>query len=92
MTKEEVVKRLREKTGLSHNQSTGALELFLESAKEALQRGEKVCLVGFGTFRVKKKNARKCRNPRTGKRVNIPEKRVVVFKPGKAFRELVNRT
>jgi len=49
-----------------------------------------VSLVGFGTFYVKDKNARNGRNPRTGERIRIPDKKVATFKPGKAFRELVN--
>jgi len=91
MTKVELVKTLMEKTGLSRNQSMETVEYFLESVKGALKKGEKVCLVGFGTFYIKEKDARIGRNPRTGEQINIPPKKVAVFKPGKAFRELVNK-
>ncbi|MCX7000286.1 MAG: HU family DNA-binding protein [Candidatus Sumerlaeota bacterium] len=91
MTKAEVVRLLMEKTGLSRNQSIETLEFFLDSLKKAIRKGEKVCIVGFGTFYTKKKMARMGRNPRTGEKINIPPKRVAVFKPGKAFRELVNK-
>ena len=90
MTKVELIKALMEKTGLSRNQSIETVEFFLESVKTALRKGEKVCLVGFGTFYIKKKEARIGRNPRTGEKINIPAKSVAVFKPGKAFREFAN--
>lgn len=90
MTKAEVANLLMEKTGLGRAESYQAVEVFLESVKEALKRGEKVSLVGFGTFVVKGKNARNGRNPRTGEQIHIEEKNVVIFKPGKSFRESVN--
>ena len=89
MTKAEVAAKLAEKTGISHKQAVEAVELFLESVKGALQTGEKVSLVGFGTFYVKERNARNGRNPRTGSSIKIPKKCVATFKPGKAFRERV---
>lgn len=90
MTKAEVANLLMEKTGLGRNESYQAVEVFLDSIKEALQEGQKVSLVGFGTFLVKAKNSRNGRNPRTGEQIFIEEKHVVVFKPGKSFRDAVN--
>src|SRR6056297_3470680 len=90
MTKAEVANLLMEKTGLGRNESYEAVEIFLDSIKDALLQGEKVSLVGFGTFLVKSKNARNGRNPRTGEQIFIEQKNVVVFKPGKAFRDGVN--
>lgn len=92
MTKADVAIKVAAKTGLSRKDAMEAVELFLSSVKDALKRGEKVSLVGFGTFNVKTKFARAGRNPRTGERISIPQKQVATFKPGKAFRELVNRT
>lgn len=92
MTKADVAIKMAAKTGLSRKHAAEAVEIFLASVKNALQEGEKVSLVGFGTFLVKTKNARAGRNPRTGERIAIPEKQVATFKPGKAFRELVNRS
>ena len=89
MTKAEVAARLASKIGISHKQSVDALEIFLESVKAALKRGEKVSLVGFGTFYVKERNPRNGRNPRTGINIRIPKKFVATFKPGKAFRDCV---
>jgi nucleoid DNA-binding protein len=90
MTKAEVIALLMERTGLSRADATNAVETFLERIKEGLQRGEKVSLVGFGSFYVKEQRPRNGRNPRTGEPISIPGKRVTVFKPGKSFRELVN--
>jgi len=90
MTKAEVANLLMEKTGLPRAEAYQAVEIFLDSVKESLRRGEKVSLVGFGTFLVKGKNPRNGRNPRTGEQISIPQKKVVVFKPGKSFRDVVN--
>ena len=90
MTKSEIVNRLIQQTGIGHQDAERAVEVFLDSVKNALHDGDKVSLVGFGTFFSKDKPAREGRNPRTGERIHIPPKRVAMFKPGKAFRELVN--
>jgi DNA-binding protein HU-beta len=90
MTKQEVAAALRDKTGISQKQAVDAVELFLESVKDALKGGEKVSLVGFGTFFLKEKPARNGRNPRTGEKIRIPPKSIIVFKPGKEFRDQVN--
>lgn len=90
MTKAEVANLLMDKTGLGRQESYDAVEIFLTCIKDALREGDKVSLVGFGTFQVKPKNARNGRNPRTGEQIQIDQKKVVVFKPGKSFREAVN--
>jgi len=92
MTKAEVASRLAGKTGISHKQSVEALEVFLNCIKSALEQGEKVSLVGFGTFYLRKRNARNGRNPRTGKKIQIPRKCVVAFKPGKSLRQAVKES
>ena len=89
MTKAEVASRLAKKIGIPHKQSVEAVEVFLDSVKSALREGDKVSLVGFGTFYVKERNPRNGRNPRTGGGIRIPRKRVPTFKPGKAFRDQV---
>jgi nucleoid DNA-binding protein len=90
MTKLEVAITLRDKTGIPHRMAVEAVELFLSTVKDALKTGEKVSLVRFGTFLVKSKRARRGRNPRTGEKIQVPPKHVVVFKPGREFREQVN--
>lgn len=92
MTKAMVAARVAEKTGMSRKDTMEAIEIFLECVKDALKRDRKVSLVGFGTFFMKEKNARNGRNPRTGEKIYIPPKSVATFKPGKAFRELVDET
>lgn len=92
MTKAEVAAKVAHKTGMSRKDTMDAIEIFLESVKDALKHNKKVSLVGFGTFFMKEKNARNGRNPRTGARIHIPKKLVATFKPGKAFREMVNNT
>ena len=90
MTKAEIVRLLIDKSGLPRREAAQAVEIFLDSIKEGLKNGEKVSLVGFGTFTVKGKNSRNGRNPRTGELIHIPNKKVACFRPGKAFREAVN--
>ena len=89
MTKAEVVDLVAQRTGISRQQAYESVEIFLDSVKDALKEGQKVSLVGFGTFLVKDKNARNGRNPRTGEQIDIPPKKVPIFKPGKSFRESV---
>ena len=91
VTKAEIVRILVEKSGLPRRDAVEAVEVFLQTVKSSLHSGEKVSLVGFGTFWVKNKNSRSGRNPRTGEVISIPDKKVALFKPGKAFRESINR-
>jgi DNA-binding protein HU-beta len=91
MTKATVAAKVAELTGMSRKDTMDAIEIFLECIKESLKNEGKVSLVGFGTFYLKEKNARNGRNPRTGEPLRIPAKLVATFKPGKAFREMVNQ-
>lgn len=88
MTKPDLVAEVA-KIGITKKQAAEALDAILEAIKDALASGEKVSLVGFGTFMVKERAAREGRNPRTGKTIKIPPKKVPVFKPGKELREAV---
>jgi len=89
MTKAEIAAKLADKVGISHRQSVEAVEIFLDSIKQALIEGDRVSLVGFGTFFVKERDERNGRNPRTGNSIFIPRKRIASFKPGKSLREIV---
>jgi len=89
MTKAEVAAKLAQKTDLSSKEAVCVLETLMECIKTSLQQGDKVSLVGFGTFYVKERDARVGRNPRTGQSIHVPRKRVPAFKPGHAFREAV---
>lgn len=90
MTKAIVAAKVAEKTGMNRKDTVDAIEIFLETVKEGLKANRRISLVGFGTFYVKVRKARKGRNPRTGDKLLIPPKLVATFKPGKAFRQLIN--
>jgi len=70
-------------------EAAAAVDAVLESIKASLKKGKPVTLVGFGTFKVTKRKARKGRNPRTGKEIKIPAKKVPVFKAGSALKKAV---
>ncbi len=84
MTKAELVSAIAEKTELTKKDSEKALAAVVDSITEALKKGDKVALVGFGTFEVRTRAARQGINPQTKKKINIP-----AFKAGKALKEVV---
>ena len=91
MTKAEIAQKVAEITGITQRDALLSVETFLESIKKALSKGDKVSIVGFGTFRLKTKKARIGRNPRSGQTIQIAAKKVPFFKAGKELREIVNR-
>jgi len=82
---------MAEKSKLTKKDVELALKSFIETVEETLENGEKVQLVGFGTFETRKRAARIGRNPKTKEEIQIPESTVPVFKPGKEFKEKVNK-
>lgn len=90
MTKAELVNAISEKAGLTKGDAEGALKAFADAITDALKAGEKVALVGFGTFSVGERAARIGQNPQTGKKIEIPAARVPKFKAGKALKDAVN--
>lgn len=88
MNKSELVSAIAEKSGLSKVDAKKALDATLETIAEEVKRGEKVVLVGFGTFSVSERSARKGINPRTKETINIPAKRTTKFKPGSELSDL----
>lgn len=90
MKKVELVEAVAEKAGLTKADATRALDATLEVIKDALVQGDKVPLVGFGTFSVSKRAAREGRNPRTGETVQIAARNSVSFKAGSALKDAVN--
>jgi integration host factor beta subunit len=91
MTKSELIEKISEKVdGLSKKQTEVVVETIFESIKESLAKGGKVEIRGFGNFRLRSRNARKARNPKTGEGVDVPPKKVPYFKVGKELREMVN--
>lgn len=89
MLKSELVSRVADEAGVSKKQAEMAINAFLTGVKEALKKGEKVLLVGFGTFLVRSRAARKGRNPQTGAEITIPAMKVPAFKAGRELKEAV---
>jgi DNA-binding protein HU-beta len=83
MNKGELVSKIADDTGLSRSQANAAIDSFADAVTKALKAGDKVTLVGFGTFTVSKRNARTGRNPQTGETIKIKAKKVARFKAGK---------
>ncbi len=91
MNKAELVAALAAKTGDTKKASEAAVNAFVDVVRDALKKGEKVQLVGFGSFEVRKRAARKGRNPQTKEEIKIPASKAPVFKAGKALKDLVNK-
>ena len=89
MNKPELVEAVAEKAGITKKDSEKAVAAVLEGITDTLAKGEKVQLVGFGTFEVRHRNAREGRNPSTGEAIKIAAQNVPAFKPGKALKDLV---
>lgn len=82
MNKGDLITKMATDAKISKNQATMALNSFMTATSTALRKGEKVTLVGFGTFGISKRSARKGRNPQTGKVIQIAAKKVVRFRAG----------
>ena len=91
MNKSELIEKVAEKTGLTKKDSGKAVEAVVSAIRAALEAGDKVSLVGFGTFDVRSREARKGRNPQTGKEISIAARKVPVFKAGKPLKEAVGK-
>lgn len=91
MNKTELVNSIASKSGLNKKNSEAALNALLASVEETLGKGEKVVLVGFGTFEVRQRAARKGRNPQTKEEITIPASKAPVFKAGKGLKDIVNK-
>ncbi|GBE04172.1 DNA-binding protein HU [bacterium BMS3Abin09] len=92
MTKSVLIEKIAEKVeGLSKKQTEVVIETIFDSIKESLANGGKVEIRGFGNFKLRSRNARKARNPKTGESVDVPPKKVPYFKVGKELREMVNK-
>ena len=90
MNKSELADAVAEAANLSKADGARTLDALIDSITSALQRGDTVSLVGFGTFQVKQRNARQGRNPRTGETIQIKASKVPSFKAGKGLKDAVN--
>ncbi len=90
MTKADIVDRVAAGTGLTKLETEAIIEGFFKTVIESLKDGRGIEIRGFGSYRIKKKNARQARNPKTGQQVFVPEHYVPTFKFSKEFKEMVN--
>ena len=90
MNKTELVAAMADKAGLTKKDAEAALSAFVSVVADELKKGEKVQLVGFGTFEVATREAREGRNPRTGETMKIEASKAPKFKAGKALKDMVN--
>ena len=91
MTKKEIVKQISERTGLTQLKTKEIVQLTFDAIVDTLIEDSRIELRNFGVFQVKRRKARKARNPRTGDKVDVPPKNVVTFKPGKEMEEQVRQ-
>ena len=91
MNKAELVELIANKTGTSKRQSEECIDLVIGAITKSVAKGEKVTLVGFGTFERRDRRARKGRDPRSGVAIDIPAKKVPAFSAGKHFKQAVNK-
>ncbi len=91
MNKTELITSMAEKSNMSKKDTELALNALIESIEDALASGEKVQLVGFGSFEIRQRAERTGRNPQTMEEITIPASKVPVFKSGRAFKDMVNK-
>ena len=91
MTKQEMIEKIVAKTGETKKATDDTVKAFVEVVTEALAEGDKVQLVGFGTFEVRERAARTGKNPQTGEALEIPASKAPAFKAGKALKDAVNK-
>ena len=92
MTKKEIARKIAEHSGISQLVALEAVQMVFDGITETLVEEGRIELRNFGVFEVKRRRARKARNPRTGEIVSVPERSVVTFKPGLEMEERVNRS
>lgn len=90
MNKAELIGSIADKSGLSKSDAGKALDAFVSTVTEGLSAGDRIALVGFGSWSVEQRDARTGRNPRTGEEIQIAAKKVVKFKPGAGLSDAVN--
>lgn len=91
MTKTELINKMSASTGRSKAEASRTLDIILDSIKASLRKGQKVAIVGFGTFSVTKRKARKGRNPKTGQAINIPAAKTPKFSAGQGLKDAVRK-
>lgn len=90
MTKAELALTIHKRLGFSKHEASGHVEALLSLVKSILERGEKLKISGFGNFEIKQKQDRRGRNPQTGEPITLAARKILVFKPSKSLRQVVN--
>ena len=91
MIKADLINKIAKEMNISKQEAEVGVNLFFQTIKEAIERGEEIELRGFGSFRFRQREARSGRNPRTGEPVQVPSKKVLYFKPSKHLKNLFNK-
>lgn len=91
MIKADLINKIAKEMGVSKQEAEMGVNLFFETIKAAIERGEEIELRGFGSFRFRQRGARSGRNPRTGDPVEVPSKKVLYFKPSKHLKNMINK-
>lgn len=91
MIKADLINKIAKEMNISKQEAEVGVNLFFQTLKEAILRGEEIELRGFGSFRFRQREARSGRNPRTGEPVQVPPKKVLYFKPSKLIKNLTNK-
>lgn len=89
MIKADLINKIAQEMNVSKQEAETGVNLFFETIKEALMKGEEIELRGFGSFRFRQRGGRSGRNPRTGEPVKVPPKKVLYFKPSKLLKSLI---
>jgi integration host factor subunit beta len=92
MIKADLITAIAKKLDVSKQEAESGVNLFFDTIKDAILRGEEIEIRGFGSFRFRNRTSRSGRNPRTGKPVKVPPKKVLYFKPSKLLKELINKS
>ncbi|MCJ7586364.1 MAG: HU family DNA-binding protein [Candidatus Aminicenantes bacterium] len=92
MIKADLIASIAKKLSVSKQEAESGVNLFFDTIKDAILRGEEIEIRGFGSFRFRNRTSRSGRNPRTGKPVKVPPKKVLYFKPSKLLKELINKS
>ncbi len=91
MIKADLINRIAKEMDIPKQEAEEGVNLFFQTIKDVILKGEEIEIRGFGSFRFRKRTSRSGRNPRTGEPVKIPPKKVLYFKPSKLLKELVNK-
>ncbi|MCD6517975.1 MAG: integration host factor subunit beta [Candidatus Aminicenantes bacterium] len=91
MIKVDLINKLAKDMNITKQEAEKGVNIFFNTLKDAMKKGEEIELRGFGSFRIRKRDSRSGRNPRTGEPVKVPSKKVIYFKPSKILKQSINK-